>query len=437
VNRTVHSIMLWILLLPLPGLALAAEEKQEFKFDLSEVEKKPYYLGGYGEFRPVLNILDRDAALHKLKFYKRNEGRTTEEYNFKLQVDGSYEKENARLFVRLNYDLNNTYEGWQDDLTPYEAFLSLKPSPSVTLDIGKKTLKWGKGYAWNPVSFIDRLKDPDEPDLALEGFWVMSADFIRSFSGPLKTLSFTPVFLPVLENINDEFGTKNRPNLAAKLYLLLYDTDIDFVFFTGGSRTTRYGVDFSRNITSNFEVHGEFAYIENFQKRYMDERGNILSSTSDIISYLLGVRYLSQRETTYILEYYRSGTGFTKDEFQDFYRFVDRAYDQFLSSGNEILLGRAGSLSQGNYGRPNPMKDYLYLRVSQKEPFDILYFTPSLTTIVNLHDSSFSIAPEAAYTGITNLELRFKAMVLVGGRETEFGEKPNDCRLEFRARYFF
>ena len=78
-----------------------------------------------------------------------------------------------------------------------------------------------------------------------------------------------------------------------------------------------------------------------------------------------------------------------------------------------------------------------YLRVRQKEPLDFLYFTPSLTTVVNLRDPNFSIAPEIAYMGITNPELRFKATFLVGGEGTEFGEKPNDYRLEFRARYYF
>jgi len=169
----------------------------------------------------------------------------------------------------------------------------------------------------------------------------------------------------------------------------------------------------------------------------MDSRGNILSSTYDTASYLLGLRYLTERETTYILEYYRNGTGYTEDEFQNFYQFVDRAYDQYLATGSSAFLGRAQNLSQGNYGRPNPMQDYLYLRVSQKEPFDILYFTPALTTIVNLNDPSLSIAPEVVYTAITNLELRLKATFLVGGEGTEFGEKPNDYRLEFRARYFF
>jgi len=108
-----------------------------------------------------------------------------------------------------------------------------------------------------------------------------------------------------------------------------------------------------------------------------------------------------------------------------------------LCISRSAFLAKAQSLSQGNYGRPNPMEDYLYLRVSQKEPFDILYVTPSLTTILNLHDSSFSIAPEIAYTAITNLELRLKATFLVGGEGTEFGEKPNNYRIEFRARYYF
>ena len=67
---------------------------------------------------------------------------------------------------------------------------------SVTIDIGKKTLKWGKGYAWNPAAFVDRPKDPDEPEQNLEGFIVASMDWIRSFRGPLKTVSFTPVLVP-------------------------------------------------------------------------------------------------------------------------------------------------------------------------------------------------------------------------------------------------
>ena len=64
----------------------------------------------------------------------------------------------------------------------------------------------------------------------------------------------------------------------------------------------------------------------------------------------------------------------------------------------------------------NPAKNYLYLRVSQKEPFDILYFTPAVTFIANVDDKSFSITPEVVYTGITNLELRLTTGFIAGTR---------------------
>jgi hypothetical protein len=94
-------------------------------------------------------------------------------------------------------------------------------------------------------------------------------------------------------------------------------------------------------------------------------------------------------------------------------------------------------VTEGNYGRPNPMQDYLYLRVTQKEPFNILYFTPAITTIMNLNDRSFSFSPELLYTGFTNWEFRLKGTALAGQKETEFGEKQNDYRIELRVRYYF
>ena len=69
------------------------------------------------EFRPVLFVLDRDAALYKLTFYNRNEGKTVEEYNGKLQLEGSLEKGIARLFVRTNFDLQYSYLGWDHNET--------------------------------------------------------------------------------------------------------------------------------------------------------------------------------------------------------------------------------------------------------------------------------------------------------------------------------
>jgi hypothetical protein len=417
----------------MPSLAFS----EEYTFDVSEIEKKPWHIGGYAELRPVIYGLDRDASLYKLKFYNRDEGAIVKEYNAALQLEGGLEKGIAKLFVRTNTDYRNSYLGVDLKTTVYEGFLSLKPSSSLTIDLGKKTLKWGKGYAWNPAAFVDRPKDPEEPEQNLEGFIVASADYIKSFQGPLKTVSFTPVLVPVYRDVNDDFGAVDHMNFAAKLYALYYDTDIDFMVLLGGSKSKRYGADFSRNISTNFEVHGEFAFIKDYEKKYLDSTGKGVANEYNAVSYLLGVRYLTGSDTTYILEYYRNGTGFTEDEMRTYVSFIDNAYDAYLSTGSDALLKKAAGVSSGNYGRPNPMRDYIYLRASRKEPFDILYFTPAITWIFNADDRSYSLSPELLYTRVKNLDLRLKATAIVGERLSEFGEKQNDYKVELRARYYF
>jgi hypothetical protein len=411
--------------------------QEEYKFDISEIEKKPYNIGGYLEVKPIFFVLDRDAALYKLKFYDHDVGKTTQEYDGKLLLDGSLEKGIARLFVRANADLKYSYLGWENDTSLYEGYLSLKPSSSLTFKLGKQTFPWGKGYAWSPVAFVSRPKDSDDPELALEGYITASADYIKSFDGPLKTISMTPVLVPVYENINDDFGEIDHLNFAGKLYFLLYDTDIDLIGLIGESKTNRVGFDFSKNVTTNFEIHGEFAFINNQKIKVINSQGKISKEKFDAKSFLLGTRYLTTSDTTFIFEYYRNGTGFTQSQMEGYFSFIDRGYDLFLSTGNDSLLNKASSVTAGNYGRSNPMQDYLYLRITQKEPFDILYFTPAITGIMNLNDGSMSISPELLYSGIKNLELRLKGSALIGQNGSEYGEKANDYRIELRVRYYF
>jgi len=421
------------LLLPTAGLA-----EESYTFDISEIEKRPYHVGGYVELRPVVYGLDRDSALYKLQYYNRDRGATLEEWNARLQLEGSYEKGMGRLYLKTNTDYRYaSFTGGAERTAIFEGYGTLKPSDSWKFEIGKKNLKWGKGYAWNPVNFLDRAKDPNDPELSTEGNIMAAMDYIRSFDGPLKTLSFTPVLFPVYEHMNDGFGVNNRLNAAAKLYLLLYDTDLDLIYVADGSRTARIGIDFSRNITTSFEIHGELAHIQDDRKQFLDAAGAVYSETRDAVSGLIGVRHLTTFDLTTIFEYYHNGTGFSADAMENYFSYIQRSYELYRTTGNARMLTGAQNLAAGGYGRNNPMEDYLYLRLSQKEPMDILYFSPSLTTMVNLNDRSYSITPELLYTGITNLELRLRFGWIRGGRETEFGEKPNDYRLEFRAGYYF
>jgi len=422
------------------GVLLGAAAAEEYTFNPDEVEKKPYYFGGYAEFRPVLFGLDKNASLYKASLFDKDPSDPMLEYNGRLWIDANIQKETAGFYLQLSTDYKQSdIQSETIQTKAYQAYLSLKPSSSLTIDAGKKTSKWGKGYAWNPAAFVDRPKNPEDPELQLEGYGIVSADYIKSFaSGPLKTFSFTPVLLPAYGDVNDDFGKTDHLNIAARAYFLLYDTDIDLMFLSGGSKTARYGLDFSRNIGTNFEVHGEGALITHFKKVLIDANGNTSQRTYNAVNYVLGTRYLSSLNTTYILEYYYQGTGYSPQEVSDFLSFIDRGYTTFVTTGDSAALNRARSVVKGSYGQFTPGKNYLYLRVSQPEPFDILYLTPALTWIYNLNDRSFTITPELLYTPITNLELRLKTGLLVAGQKnSEFGEKQNDYRVELRARYYF
>ncbi len=410
---------------------------EEFTFDAAEFEKKPFELGGYFGLKQDRFQLNRDAAFYKLGFYNLDQRDTLDRTTGTLELTGKYTRGIATFNFRGHADAtrDNVESGHESRV--YEAYASFKPDPGFTLDIGKKTLRWGKGYAWSPVGFVERPKDPNDPELSREGYTVAAADFIRNFDGPLQTLAFTPLLLPVNADTNGAFGKPGHINAAAKLYFLYRDTDIDLMWLGRGSRTPRFGIDFSRNVTSNLEIHGEWARIEGFEQKVTNAAGNVTTRQGGVTSSLLGLRYLSENDTTTIIEYYRNGTGYTQAQSDDFYRLVDYGVTQFQDTASDALLQRALSLSQEGYGRPNAMRRYLYARISQKEPFDILYFTPSITTIVNLDDRSFSLTPELLYTGITNLELRFRLYALSGESQTEFGEKQNLRRVELMARYYF
>ena len=430
--RRMIFYILWILLLAV-GFAAAQEE---FTFNLEEFEKKSLEWGGYAEIKLEHNTVNQSAAFALLDS-QGNPRSSLDRFTSTLQLDGNYNKGLFSLnWVAQAYGRQDQ-EQWEDEASIFEAYASIKPTPMASVDLGKKVFKWGKGYAWNPVGFIDRPKDPNNPEESLEGYIGAGLDLIKSFSGPLQTLALTTVVLPVQDNINEDFGKPDNINLAGRLYLLYRDVDIDFLLYTGNSRTTRYGFDFSTNLATNFEIHGELAHIPRQSQKVLDAYGNVTTREIADTSCLLGLRYLTENDVTTIIEYYHNHDGYSEEEQNRFFDLVGGANDFFMETGDDSLYSKAASVSEGAYGRSQSGRNYLYAKVTQKEPFDLLYFTPGFTAIINLDDQSFSLSPEAVYTGFTNWELRLRFSLLVGSNFTDYGEKQNENKLELRVRYFF
>ncbi len=432
-SSAVCSCTLFSIFLFPVGISWGADE---YSFDLDEFEKKSFECGGYAEVKYERIDINNDGAAARLNYYKDPRS-NLDRLNSTLQLEGNFNKGMVDFNWLVQANAQQDQTGWSDNADIYSAYASIKPTPLATIDLGKKMFKWGKGYAWNPVGFIDRPKDPNNPEEALEGYIGAGLDLIKSFSGPLQTAALTTVALPVWQGVNEDFGQDNNINLAAKLYLLYRDTDIDLIWFTGNSRSTRYGLDFSRNMATNFEIHAEFAYVPEQSTQVLATDGSMYKRESSESSYLLGLRYLSENDITTIVEYYHNNDGYSEAELARYFQLVTDAQSQFDGNGDDTLFQKASSVAQAGYSKPQAGRNYLYAKVTQKEPFELLYFTPGITTIINLDDRSYSITPEAVYTGFTNWEMRLRLSILNGGYYSEYGEKTNSNKVGVRLRYFF
>lgn len=405
-----------------------ADWSEEFTFDAGEFKKSPFEWGGFLQLNASHTRFHKGSSFYRLNFFDQDQDAGKSLAGISLQPDLTWQEGSFKAFASASLEGSASEGEWEDDFTLLEGYASWQATPKFSLSAGKTLLRWGKGYAFSPVAFVSRDKNPSDPDLALEGFWIVAADLVYSLPGTLKTLAFTGILLPVDGDVNEDFGQEEDLNWAGKIYLLWHDTDIDLMALSKGSRTSRYGADFSLNILSNLEVHGEWSLVSDSTRKVIAPDYSATVKTSDAQNYLLGIRYLTPAETTFIIEYYRNGQGYTEEETETFFVLVEDA--------TQTQLGELRDLS-APYQKPNFMRDYLYIRASQKEPFGWLYLTPAITSILNIDDGSYNVIPEILYTGVTNLELRFRLNLLAGEEGTEYGEKLNRWKVEGRARYFF
>jgi len=406
-------------------LQVAAEET----FDVSAFEKKPFEWNGMLELRPEWQSLRRGSTGYQLLFPGETRG-SLDRRSAAAEISGVMRHKTLSFNFTGHASAQDDSRESDDDARMYEAYAAWQIDPRSAVEIGKRALRWGKGYAWSPVAFLERPKDPTDPELAREGFVMATGAWVRSFDGPLKTLSLNAALVPTVSGLNEGFGSGGHLNPAVKLYGLVYDTDVDLVWAARGSRGPRFGIDFSRNLGSNLEVHGEWARTTDAPQAVLATGNTLATQTRSYNSALLGLRWLTEHDTTIIFELYRNGGGYTTAQMEGFFDLV-RA-----SAGNPALVQPAARAAQVYY-RPNAAQRYAYLRVSQKEPFDILDFTPSVTLIANTKDRSYSLIPEVLYTGVRNVELRLRLALNRGDQSTEYGEKPVRSRVELRARFFF
>jgi hypothetical protein len=299
--------------------------------------------------------------------------------------------------------------------------------------VGKKMYNWGKGYAFNPVGYVNPLKDPENPELSQTGLFSVNYEYSRSFQTELiKNMALDLIAIPSANTINNKISEIESTYIAGKLYFLFLDTDIDFMHYSSRINSVKTGVDFSRNVLPNLEMHGEFSSFHNQPSHFI--ANNILETKyMDGSSYLFGIRWLNNWNVTTILEYYHNDAGLTAKEYEDYNNFLLVS----VASGNTDTISSAINTVKNNFSGTNLMQDYLYLKISWPEPFNWVYFTPSVYTIVNTADRSSVVGVPLSYKPVTNLEIILWPAFFVGGTDTEFGGKQYENKSDMWVRFYF
>ena len=419
------------------GIALAAQAgAEEFTFDAGEFEKKTFEFSGYLEQKEEALKMRSSVPGYKLAYPGEGErdhllrNTTTLELSGKLNLDPVVVDVRAQAF-----HANDQLASASDRGTVMDGGVRWSAGPGLTVDMGKRVQRWGKGYAWSPVGFIERPKDSSDPSASREGFVMASAEWTKSFGGPVSAVGLSGFVVPTDgSSLNKDFGQEGDVNPAAKLYLLAWDTDIDFLWRDKGAKPESFGFDFSRNISSALEVHGEWARTLDATRTTVSAAGVTQTSEASYNAWLLGTRYLTQSEVTWIVEYYRNGNGYGAGELDDYYTYLDKALADGVAPA---LEAKARKVAQSGYGKANPGRDYLYVKASVNEPLGWVYGAAAVTAMTNLDDHSWQLVPEVSYTGFNNVELRARAFLLDGASHTEFGEKPSSRRIEVYARFYF
>jgi len=422
----------WLLLILLftSSRVLFAQEDDISTYQEEEPEKKLEWNGNL-DVKYKMFSMDQNSSLYKLQFFKEPPSSSLlSQYSLEPYLNAEYRTGDLG-FVLITHA--SYYSDKNSSFDLFEAYASFNPSFNTNLQAGKKVYSWGKGYAFNPVGFVNPIKDPENPELAQAGLFSANFEYIKSFSSEaLQSFSFLAVLIPSLDVTGAQFGELKNTGVALKSSLLFYDTDIDFLAYYSEIKPKRYGFDFARNIQENIEMHAEFSYNQNVE-RFTIVNSSLRNELVDVYSYLFGIRYLDASNTTIIAEYYHNGSGLSKNEYANYNDFINNGANSLSETIKQQTLG----VSQTNFKGQTLMRDYLYIKLSHPEPFDWLYFTPSLYTIYNLTDNSFLLSFQISYKPITNTEFIFWASMFAGKESSEYGGKQVEQRMELWMRVFF
>ncbi|MCK5293219.1 MAG: hypothetical protein KAJ49_01110, partial [Arcobacteraceae bacterium] len=223
----------------------------------------------------------------------------------------------------------------------------------------------------------------NNPEAAKEGYILGNYKYNKSYVGDLKNFSLDIVALSTSTNKNEDFYSQDSKNIAIKSYILYLDTDIDFIYYYSDVLKDKVGIDFSKNIKTNFEIHGEF-----------------VKQKDGYNSYILGIKYLTADDLTITSEYF-----YQSEQLSTIVPYYDNRY--FIN------------------------------KFSLKEPMGIVYFTIYYKNSLNIKDDSYQNNIGGIYSFKNNIKLDISYNNNRGDSLSEFGGKQVSDTIWSKVIWYF
>jgi hypothetical protein len=416
------------------SLAADSTTTADYSFDTAGLSAKHFDESASIEFYPFFIFYNKASPFYPLKFGAKNSS-TSDIYNLKAQAYLQYQSKPFLAFV--SGALYGAYLPQDDSLYRdgkfFEGYLKYTPDASLSFLVGKRLYQWGKGYSFNPVSFAGRMKDLNDIDATLEGYWNISFEYVKSLDLPISSVALSTVVLPVYNLINKDYLPDKSVAGLAQLYMLAMNTDIDIYFFADNRHNVKTGLDFSRNIFPDWEIHSEWTFIKNSKITLFSDESTMVTQSHPVNNLVAGTRYLAPFNTTFIFEYLHVGSGYTRDEMDGYWNAINYA----ASSSNPRIAQSVLHADSKFINSQFLSTDYLFFKASHPDPFNFVYFTPSIYSIVNILDHSAMAGLEMIYSRSRNLLFTGRFIALLGRNESEYGSKPAQHRIELRAKWSF
>ena len=261
-------------------------------------------------------------------------------------------------------------------------------SDNFSLVVGRQSMLTGYGYGWNPIDFAAPLKDPENPDAAIEG---VDAVVLRSTLGSTLSMNIYALFprkfmFTGLDYKDIKPGgelTVSLPGVEWKLAGLLdFDNSA-----AGDSYTPAAGT------ALNFDLFGIGIYGEASARKgsrnYFNTGTSIQKKTDWLFSGLAGLTYTFTSGGSTVIEYFYNGEGYDKNE---------RAAIENALTINGPSAALLGTYVPGYFSRQ-------YLLTSFEQPFYDINLDANFSILYALDSGALIIMPSLTYSFSGSIEM--------------------------------